>query len=238
MNSAIRRSTSVVLPDFFQPAMPMTGVLRAAPSASCRGLGQHRAQLVQLLRRVGVEERIDARGRRRAQAGTARPRCRAGPSSAAPCARRPASCSSRSSASATGHRPITGCSSPCDWASAMASSAGSPRPACSRATRSRGSSGASPAAVTIQRAAGAFAADQRMPASTPASGPTKPATVSGTTGSPKAAKRAGSPLALMTMRADLRRQPIDDVAAASACRPARAAPCRRRPCGATVRRPA
>ena len=32
----------------------------------------------------------------------------------------PRSCSSRSSASATGHRPMTGCSSPCDWASAMA----------------------------------------------------------------------------------------------------------------------
>src|SRR5262245_19352132 len=31
-----------------------------------------------------------------------------------------ASCASRSSASATGHRPITGCSSPDDWASAMA----------------------------------------------------------------------------------------------------------------------
>jgi hypothetical protein len=62
-----------------------------------------------------------------------------------------------------------------------------------------GSSGASPAAVTIQRASGALTADQRMPASTPASGPTKPATVSGTTGRPKAAKRERSPLALMTM---------------------------------------
>ena len=33
-----------------------------------------------------------------------------------------ASCASRSSASATGQRPITGCSSPCDWASGMARS--------------------------------------------------------------------------------------------------------------------
>ena len=93
---------------------------------------------------------------------------------------------------------MTGCSSPCDWASAMAPGRLSTA-AMSCATRSPGSSGASPAAVTIQRASGALAADQRMPASTPASGPTKPPMVSGTTGRPKAAKRCGSPLALMTM---------------------------------------
>ena len=84
--------------------------------------------------------------------------------------------------------------------------------AMSRATRSPGSNGASPAAVTIQRASGALAADQRMPASTPASGPTKPPIVSGTTGRPKAAKRPGSPLALITMSPTWGAEPADDVA--------------------------
>ena len=46
------------------------------------------------------------------------------------------SCASRSSASATGHRPMTGCSSPCDWASAMAPGRSSTA-AMSCATRSR-----------------------------------------------------------------------------------------------------
>ena len=46
---------------------------------------------------------------------------------------------------------------------------------------------------------GGIAADQRMPASTPASGPTNPSTVSATTGRAKAANRCGSPLALMTI---------------------------------------
>src|SRR5262245_34487606 len=110
----------------------------------------------------------------------------------------PASAASRSAASATGHRPITGCSSPLERASAIL-----PLPpataASKRVTRSSGISGASPGVVTIQRYCGACASDQRIPASTPASGPTKPVTVSATTGSPKAAKRAGSPLALRTM---------------------------------------
>ena len=75
---------------------------------------------------------------------------------------------------------------------------GPPPPASALRLDRDGSSGASPAAVTIQRASGAFAADQRIPASTPASGPTKPPMVSGTTGRPRGAKRAGSPLALMT----------------------------------------
>ena len=35
VNSSIRRTTSVVLPDFFQPAMPMTGVLPAARVMAC-----------------------------------------------------------------------------------------------------------------------------------------------------------------------------------------------------------
>ena len=73
--------------------------------------------------------------------------------------------------------------------------------------------------------------DQRMPARMPASGPAKPSIVSATTGRPYAAKRAGSPLALMTMPLDLRAQGARSRARASACRRPRPAACRRRPCG-------
>ena len=68
-----------------------------------------------------------------------------------------------------------------------------------------GSNGASPAAVTIQRAAGAFAADQRMPASTPASGPTNPSMVSGTTGSAEGRKARGIAVGIDDHGADLGR---------------------------------
>src|SRR5262245_7558766 len=107
------------------------------------------------------------------------------------------SCSSRSAASATGHRPITGCRVPLERASAILR----PPPATARsrlATKSLGRRGASPAAVTIKGRSGAWASDQRMPASTPPSGPTKPAMGSATTGKPRPAKRSGSPLALST----------------------------------------
>ena len=70
--------------------------------------------------------------------------------------------------------------------------------ASSRATRSDGRKGASQAMLATQRQSGALAAAQSSPVSTPARGPAWPSTTSATTGSPKAAKRAGSPLAFST----------------------------------------
>ena len=72
------------------------------------------------------------------------------------------------------------------------------RAACSFATRSRGRNGQSPGTLTTHSVPGLFAATQSSPARMPASGPAKSGTLSATTGRPKAAKRAGSPLALST----------------------------------------
>src|SRR5205085_7558618 len=104
----------------------------------------------------------------------------------------------KSSRSATGQRPTTGWrqSPECAQASGLFSAA---RAACSRGTRSRGRNGQSPGTLATHSMPGLFAATQSSPASTPASGPAKPGTLSATTGSPDAAKRAGSPLALSTM---------------------------------------
>src|SRR6266851_1155570 len=99
------------------------------------------------------------------------------------------------SRNATLHNPITGC----DWPSeaATASSAFcSARARCRRATRSRGRNGQSAAALSTHETSGRLAAAQSRAARMPASGPGKSATESGMTGSPNAAKRAGSPLAL------------------------------------------
>ena len=199
VNSAIRRTTSVVLPDFFQPAMPMTGVLPArCLRSSFRGLRQHGAQLVQLLRRVGIEERIDvdAAHARRREIGTATVPCRS--VQCRTLRTPPRSCSSRSSASATGHRPITGCSSPSDaparWRPGRSRSPASSR--CDQIGRQQRRVAWQPSRSSAPPAH--CAADQRMPASTPASGPTNPRSVSATTGRPKARSARGSPLALMT----------------------------------------
>src|SRR5579872_557027 len=70
------------------------------------------------------------------------------------------------------------------------------RASSSLATKSRGRNGQSPAALSIHFASGRFAAIQSSPARMPASGPGKSATLSEITGKWKAAKRAGSPLAL------------------------------------------
>ena len=69
-------------------------------------------------------------------------------------------------------------------------------PASSRATRSRGRNGQSAAALSTRFTSGRLAAIQSSAARMPASGPGKSATSSAITGRPKAAKRAGSPLAL------------------------------------------
>ena len=53
----MRRSTSVVLPEFFQPTMPMS-----RGGSATRGLGgEQRARLLEIGRRIDVEERIDVR---------------------------------------------------------------------------------------------------------------------------------------------------------------------------------
>src|SRR6185369_5592071 len=64
-------------------------------------------------------------------------------------------------------------------------------------TRSRGRNGQSAAALSTSDTSGRFAAIQSSAARMPARGPGKSATPSATTGKPKEAKRAGSPLALM-----------------------------------------
>ena len=68
--------------------------------------------------------------------------------------------------------------------------------AVSRMTRSSGTKGVSPAAVITNRAFGRCARVHSRAASTPARGPGKPATESGTTGRANSAKRLASPLAL------------------------------------------
>ena len=68
VNSSMRRTASVVLPDFFQPAMPIIGgvlggrelVMRSRPLRRRRcGSVDQVTQLLQFSGRVGVEERID-----------------------------------------------------------------------------------------------------------------------------------------------------------------------------------
>ena len=56
----MRRSTSVVLPEFFQPTMPMSG----GASATRRSAGEQRTRLLEVGRRIDIEERIDAARRR------------------------------------------------------------------------------------------------------------------------------------------------------------------------------
>src|SRR5262249_47677638 len=101
----------------------------------------------------------------------------------------------RSSRSATGHTPTTGCRQPPERAQASGTSAAC-RAADKRATRSAGRNGQSPGTLATSGIAGACVAAQSSPARMPASGPAKPSTVSGITGKPVSAKRAGSPLAL------------------------------------------
>src|SRR5947207_10621909 len=100
-----------------------------------------------------------------------------------------------SSRRATLHNPITGWDCPPDAATASCAPC-SMRARCRRATRSRGRKGQSAAALNTHSASGRLAAAQSRPARMPASGPGKFSTVSGTTGKPKLANRAGSPLAL------------------------------------------
>src|SRR5208282_1633794 len=63
-----------------------------------------------------------------------------------------------------------------------------------------GRNGQSFGTLTSHSYSGAFAAVQSRPARMPARGPAKSGTLSATTGRQVSAKRAGSPLALMTMR--------------------------------------
>src|SRR6266404_1326905 len=100
-----------------------------------------------------------------------------------------------SSRKATLHNPITGCDCPPEAATASCAFS-SARARCRRARRSRGRNGQSAAALNTQEISGRFAATQSSAAKMPASGPGKSATVSDITGSPNAANRAGSPLAL------------------------------------------
>src|SRR5256884_1094731 len=100
-----------------------------------------------------------------------------------------------SSRKATLHSPITGCDWPSEAATASSAFSAVSAP-CSRDTRSRGKKGQSAAALRTSFTSGWLAAAQSSAARMPASGPGKSATPSGTTGSPNAAKRAGSPLAL------------------------------------------
>src|SRR5262249_29990297 len=106
----------------------------------------------------------------------------------------------RSCRSATGHKPTTGCRQSPERAQASGRPV-APRAADNRATRSPGRKGQSPGTLTTSAIAGACAAAQSSPARIPASGPAKPATLSGTTGRPVSAKRAGSPLALRMIAA-------------------------------------
>src|SRR6266404_8444164 len=100
-----------------------------------------------------------------------------------------------SSRKATLHNPITGCDCPPEAATASCAFS-SARARCRRARRSRGRNGQSAAALNTHKISGLFAATQSSAAKMPASGPGKSATVSDITGSPNAANRAGSPLAL------------------------------------------
>src|SRR6476659_7252127 len=95
---------------------------------------------------------------------------------------------------------MTGCVRPPDTATAM-SHAASTRAACRRCTRLRGMNGVSAATLMALSASRTFSAAQSNPAKMPASGPAKSGTSSAITGRPKAANRAGSPLALSTSRA-------------------------------------
>src|SRR5260370_2628147 len=100
-----------------------------------------------------------------------------------------------SSRKPTLHNPITGCDFPPEAATASCAFSAT-RARCRRETRSRGRNGQSAAALSTQEISGRFAATQSREARMPASGPGKSATVSAVTGSPNAANRAGSPLAL------------------------------------------
>src|SRR5271156_554744 len=103
----------------------------------------------------------------------------------------------RPSRSATLHNPITGCDRPPDAATTSCAFS-SARARCKRATRSRGRNGQSAATLNTNSTPDRFVAAQSSAARIPASGPGKSFTVSGMTGRPKEAKRAGSPLALRT----------------------------------------
>src|SRR5882724_860355 len=100
-----------------------------------------------------------------------------------------------SSRKLTLHNPITGCDCPSEAATASCAFC-SMRARCRRATRSRGRNGQSAAALSTHDTSGRLLAAQSRAARMPASGPGKSAIVSEMTGSPKLAKRAGSPLAL------------------------------------------
>src|SRR5437667_666909 len=100
-----------------------------------------------------------------------------------------------SSRKPTLHSPITGCDCPPEAATASCAFSAA-RARCKRATRSRGRNGQSAAALRAHEISGRFAATQSSAAKMPASGPGKSSTVSAMTGSPNAANRAGSPLAL------------------------------------------
>src|ERR1700737_4566188 len=100
-----------------------------------------------------------------------------------------------SSRKATLHNPITGCDCPPEAATASCAFS-SARARCRRATRSRGRNGQATAALSTHDTSVRLAAAQSRPARMPASGPGKFSTVSGMTGNPKLANRAGSPLAL------------------------------------------
>ena len=116
--------------------------------------------------------------------------------------RRPSATSARrkSSRSATGQSPTTGCRHSPERAQASGVPAAL-RAACNRATRSGGRNGQSPGTLAIHSHSAACAAAQSRPARMPASGPAKSGTLSATTGRRVSAKRAGSPLALITRRA-------------------------------------
>src|SRR3954463_12263257 len=93
------------------------------------------------------------------------------------------------------HNPITGWDWPSEAATASSAFSASSAP-WSFDTRSCGRNGQSAAALRTSFISGRLAAAQSSAARMPASGPGKSATPSAMTGSPNAAKRAGSPLAL------------------------------------------
>ena len=128
----------------------------------------------------------------------------AAPQAAAQSRRRrlPAASASASAARrSTGQRPKVGCSARPSGSRVAATAARAPSRTAAdarRATRSRGRKGVSTAAVTT--ASAPCAAAHSRPARRPASGPAESGTPSAITGSPRKAKRPGSPLALIARK--------------------------------------
>ena len=145
-------------------------LMREGSKSACGGCAQRRAHDFDFRGRVGVEKWIkltipnshglERDGQRVMPVGPLQHFAHTGLELSSP----------RSSLSATGQRPMIGCSSPCDCASAIVPGR-SATALTSRTTRSVGRKGTSLETVTIQRTSGACSDDQCMPARMPASGP-------------------------------------------------------------------